>query len=408
MRSQRTPRLGSIYRPRLEALEDRLVPAFSVWQSGSTLFMKGTPDYDSAQILDLGSNNINITLFDNNNVPTVFQDFFGVNRIRIDARSGNDSILYLASRANGISPQMSIYADMGSGDDTFAASIITGDMVDSFSSGTSSRYFLNFQVKGGNGNDNLSLNLDTYINSQSSVSANFDGEKGDDNIAVFFSGDNDGTVRSRLKGGSGNDLLTGILGGDPNEPISMTNRGTIAFAFDGDSGHDDLLMNATLADGSILVNDGTIQVGMQGGNGNDTIEVGDFSLSQGAVVENYGTFDLNVDGSSGNDVIRLFSNADLFSALYNEGKISISVSGGSGNDNINGTVGLAADTTDAYFRIRVKGDSGTDYITLAAFPYGTGAGKTSASILADSRDQLWITEYVKVLGGRKSNIHYIV
>lgn len=408
MRLQRNYHAGSTYRPRLEALEDRLVPAFSVWQSGSTLFMKGTPGYESAQILDLGSNNLNVTLFDQFNNVTLFKDFFGVKSIKIDARSGDDTVFYLASRATGISPQMSIQADMGSGNDTFAASIITGEDQSDNLSTSSTKYFLNFNVKGGNGNDNLSLNLATDINSNSSVNTFFNGENGDDNIAVFFEGNNAGTIRNRLRGGSGNDILTGILGGDPNAPVSMTNSGYLLFDFDGDSGHDDLFMSATLAPGSILVNDGTIKVNMDGDSGNDRIEVGDFSLGEGAVVENYGRFDLNVDGSSGNDNIQLFNNADLISALYNEGRISISVSGGNGNDTINAAVGLAADTADSYFSIRVKGSSGSDNITLAAVPFGTGAGKTSASILADSRDQLWITSYVKVIGGKKSNIHYLV
>ncbi|HMO35085.1 MAG TPA: hypothetical protein PKA06_03485 [Gemmatales bacterium] len=71
------------YQPRLECLEARDVPAFSITQSNAVLFLKGTRHADFVLIEDLGNNDIQIT---QNGTSSIYS---GINRINVKAGPGS-------------------------------------------------------------------------------------------------------------------------------------------------------------------------------------------------------------------------------------------------------------------------------------------------------------------------------
>jgi len=341
------------FRPHLESLEARDVPAFSITQSGAVLKLMGTQYADSVRIDDLGSNNILITQ------GTTERTFNNVNRINVYGRDGNDSVTYSV-----ISPSVKLWlhVHLGQGDDTFEGSISLLPEADVGIETVGRRLPASnahrVDVDGDSGNDNIILAAEGRLPAGISLQANLRGGSGRDNILTSMAGTNDGEILVKIDGESGNDNLAAILG---------------------------------RSSGPASINSGLIDIKIQGGSGSDTInswlgrDSGDeLLLSEG--VTNTGTINVSLDGQSGDDSVNYLAGVrDAYAAqILNTGSLNVKVRGGTGNDSVLADVGDTIDNgfgefifnfyNTGNFRLSTDGNSGRDEVANFVWLDNSGSG----------------------------------
>ncbi|MFO0812471.1 MAG: hypothetical protein U0796_04600 [Gemmatales bacterium] len=408
------------FQPRLEALEDRQVPAFSVWQQGATLFLKGSSGPDYVDIQDAGNGNYNVQADGNFGV-----NYSGISRIRINAYGGDDGVTFYVDNKSMGSPTLRMDVDLGSGNDKFDADIYgSGVMMGPAIPMAPCHY--EFNVDGGSGNDDIYMGFFADLHSGDRLRVRLNGQSGNDYVGFRYGGSNyGGAIHTDVFGGSGSDTVNAFLGSTSSEGY---NAGTIQLDVGGESGNDNLFFGFetyTNGNGELLPlngytyeNTGELKVRMRGGSGDDTLGVG---LGDNAAFNNSGDVKFAIDGGAGKDNINVGTltmmnpvttgsavvETSIMTPLINTGSIDLSVEGGSNKDDIHIATILAADATDAYFRVRVKGEGNADNIHLAAYPNYMTLGKVVAQVKAGPLDYLWVTPNVQVQGARSSRITYL-
>jgi hypothetical protein len=337
------------YRPLLEILEARDVPAFSVVQSGAVLKLNGSRDADIVLIEDLGANTIRIVHDDASE-----NTYSNVNRINVNGGRGDDVVTYSV-----VSPSVKLWVDvrLGSGNDNFTGSItlLPEDVQETLRSRLPDDNVHRVDVDGESGSDNITLAAEGLLPEGVSFQANFRGGSHADNIFAALAGTNAGEVLVRIDGESGNDTLAAVIG-RATGPAS-TNTGTIKVKVEGGTGKD--VLNSWL--------------GQSSGD--------EFNPSLG--VDNAGSIDVKLDGQTGDDQINYYlgTGPAFSSQVTNSGQLNVNVYGGTGADTILLDVGDVSSTGGTYnfvntgtANIKAWGQHGRDSVEGIMWVENSGTG----------------------------------
>lgn len=334
----------------IEALENRRLLSASILVKDGTLIVRGTPRADEIVVSGLGAIDGNVP----NAVPPLLVTINGrqrtidatkIRRVRVEAGAGDDSVIM--THTNSMLAVQDVQQFLpatilgGEGNDT----LIGGEAADSISGGAGCD-----SLVGGNGNDTLDGdgNSDSLIGSAGKDLLR--GGAGDDR---FTMDEND-----RADGGDGTDFfyrdsVTGII--NPSNPAGAANMegflesATPAPAIRFQKGY--LIAEGTRRSDFITLNydsntTDSVEIGIngrvvshiplggvkairiEGGDGDDRIEVGPESTVNAAYIPEIKPmhFPLQLAGGNGNDT--------LIGALGND-----LLSGGAGNDELAGSEG---------------------------------------------------------------------
>ena len=167
--------------PRLEALDDRTVPAVTVVPTGSLLTITGDTEANAIVISDTGQPGFvtetgeqvgGLTVAVDGGLP---QWFGGITTISIFGDAGDDSVTY--ELTGPVTATRFVTAELGRGRDTFTATL-NGQTV----SGASTNFGIT--VQGDGGGDTMVLNaFGTVVNPEARLNVQFSGEAGKDAIS---------------------------------------------------------------------------------------------------------------------------------------------------------------------------------------------------------------------------------
>ncbi len=399
------------YRPHLESLEARDVPAFSIYQSGSVLFLSGSRQADVVRIDDLGLNSILIT---QGSTETLYNN---INRINVSGKDGNDSVTYSV-----VSPSVKLWLDvrLGSGDDTFEGSISLlpeGDVgIETVGRRLPPDNTHRVDVDGDAGNDNITLAAEGLLPGGINVEANLHGGSGRDNILASLAGANEGSVSIRIDGDSGNDNLSTILGRSTGP--SSTNTGVIDVKVQGGTGDDYIKSWLGRSSGDELtpsegvINAGTINVTLDGQTGNDIVNyLAGAGNAFSAQIVNTGSLNVNVRGSHGNDTVLAAVGTTVDNGLgefvnnfYNTGTFRLNTEGNAGRDSVSNYVWLDNSSTGS-FRGTSTGGLSKDSLYYELVRSGDNASNAQATLYAGHLDDpVLASAIVQVLNAKKLTI----
>jgi hypothetical protein len=253
------------FRPRLEHLEDRTVPAVTFAVSGGALTFTGSNNIDTLNLNDDGAGNISFTGSGINTAVTVG----GISQIEINLKDGGDFVGY---NLNGARTNfLKVNANLKGGRDRVLAKFNNFDQNAGF----------NFTVSGGADADQVDLqNIGTI---RSLFQASFDAGADNDKMNVSFNGDIIGAFSAALlefKGGGENapqgnngNKLTVHASNDVDlanggELSIVSSKADVTFDYQGamDVGSN-LLLNCTgTGDKEVMKVDITIDADSTGGN----------------------------------------------------------------------------------------------------------------------------------------------
>jgi hypothetical protein len=256
------------FRPSLESLEHREVPAVDFSLSGGVLSIDGGIGYDQIAINDYGNGTLRV--YNSGSIHT----FGGVTEVDVTMNRGDDVVNYILQGNRTTDIDYTI--DLGNGDDAFTATIenksIGADLL--------------MHVYGDAGKDEMYADVEADVLGQSTLRTFFYGEGDEDFIQVLAT---DVDVFGQFNVFAG--------GGMNNDTIKVITRGEV-----------DLLMS----------------VRVFGGEYGDTIDV-DVTLDPGSS----GTlFNTAVDGGSGGDDMSFFVRKTAGDPVT----VGATVAGGIGND----------------------------------------------------------------------------
>jgi hypothetical protein len=214
---RRRPSQGGSFLPRVERLEDRLVPSVAVRQVGDTLFIRGDNKANKIIINDNGSgakHNIQVVL---GNGSTFTSGNTAVDRIIVRAGKGGDTVDY--NLTGDTASAMTVDVRLGKGKDTFNGDLHGHALL----SGADYK----FSVRGGDGKNDLDfLANGTAISSGAKLTVNEVGGDDPDHLSIGYDGVLDGTLDFHLAGRGGPDVLSA----DVN--IRAGSTGTLGLAGD--------------------------------------------------------------------------------------------------------------------------------------------------------------------------------
>jgi len=206
--------------PRLEAFDDRILPAVTVDLVGTTLLITGKAQAEQVQILDNGTNAAgNVHVFVNGVEQTYAIDpnngeTGAIGEIRVSMGGGADQVTYNLTADLGVSRSLNV--DLGSKNDIFTANIgghnqlggtdflinvvggagddeltinangfsVNGTDADSPALSPTTTAQARFALFGGKGNDHLSVNAASwYVGKNSDLTLDLFGEAGTDQIS---------------------------------------------------------------------------------------------------------------------------------------------------------------------------------------------------------------------------------
>jgi len=305
-------RRAAVRPPAIEALEDRkyLSATMNVLNDGHTLNIVG----------DSGDNRIEIVQDDRGVHVTAdrgpVQNFTGIQSITVQTGYGNDDVRVI----HGFNPQpdppgdqsrsLDLRVSLGAGDDQFAADI---------------------QVPAG-------------------------------------------TIRVGVDAGAGNDSVTFRTVINPNErPVDVIDQNVRS-----------VLLYANLGDGNDVYNGelqfplDPCQVMVIGGGGADSINALIGLLSNATPAGNvHGTIDLSLNGGDGNDNIQsAIRNVNLNS------RVAMNLQGGAGNDIVQQTLEMV--NVNAGLTLEASGGVGDDYVVLSAAPASGTSSQATPTLIANS------------------------
>jgi hypothetical protein len=451
------------FRPRLERLERRDCPSCTVFQREDTLVILGD---DRANLIEIAATRDEgpeesdegpeerIVVSCDGGEP---QRFTGVVHVEIDTLGGADEVR--AAFTDPPEPILQVRADLGGGNDVFAVAFdpqpdppLPARLDPALGGG-----WLQLDVHGGQGSDQMSLALaatraEELRHFDTNVDAQFDGGDDGDTFAMDLTnvviggqfnlstdggdGDDqwglhlgdfylDGAFAITTRAGGGNDdwqmslgevMLEGdfsivTAGGAGNDRLRLDAilpcvepEGRALFALRGNSGDDRL---AVLVDGAGDLDgpaeiEGSLQIDLAGGGGNDTAALDIPTL------DIIGTVMVNFDGSRGDDEFRMHVASDVH--VY--GLLDIRAVGGAGNEmfdllldpcylpagrgNVAFDGGVGNDTLSASLRhlenegqlaIELDGGGGNDRLSLGAVePCYLPGSETRIALSGDADD----------------------
>jgi hypothetical protein len=188
------------FRPGVETLEDRCVPAVTPKILGNSLILTGDKGDNTIVLNDTGVNNsLNITgTLDG----IAFTSSSFVNNIVINTKGGKDKATYNLTGPL-ITDSRSLDVSLGAGDDQFTANL-NGDV-------DRDAFFLS-NVRGEAGNDKITYNAVGILAGQGSqLNLNADGGAGHDTIQLNFSSNLTGNLNFLLIGGADHDKITAAV-----------------------------------------------------------------------------------------------------------------------------------------------------------------------------------------------------
>lgn len=249
------------FSPKLETLDDRIVPSCTWVESDGVLTITGSQRANVVDIVDDGTT-LTITC-DGENVD-VSAD---VTSIVLRMANGNDRVSYSLTGDLAAGTARSLEVWLGNGNDGFVGDI-SGNLLDGSS--------LDLAVRGWNGNDRLRLAAEGDVGTDASLSVFLSGSNGKDEVTSSYSGVLLGVLNWDVMGCNGKDLLTnditfgaGSTGTADVEVLGHNAPDTIHLMVMDNSGDDgDPLTDdaSTLGEHSFVVN---------GGRSHDRIEASD-------------------------------------------------------------------------------------------------------------------------------------
>jgi hypothetical protein len=205
--------------PRIEALEDRHVPAilFPINQTGTTLSIVCDNGPDNLVLGDNGRGAIDLTVDGN-----FFTTFTGVNTLNLNTAGGNDTVVYNLFDNLIIGQTRTVNVALGAGKDSFAANLKGRTLKsDLFGSAAAS---LTFNIQGNQGDDHIAMNAQNLaIQLKATLAENLTGGKGSDRISANYSGRLDGVFNPQIDGNPGTNVIKVLV--DVNDPNSLGTLG---------------------------------------------------------------------------------------------------------------------------------------------------------------------------------------
>jgi hypothetical protein len=222
---RRKPAAG--FRPRLEPLEDRCLPAvsFSI-QPGNVLKVVGSNHNDRIQIFDNGTSTVDNVIVVANR--TEFIPGVAVSNVVVKTREGNDNVVYTQTGGLGRNITRAVNVFLGSGTDRFHAQL-PGGLV----AGAS----LTLDVHGSDGSYNESIGGGGDIAAGATLTAILDGGSAASTITTNYQAQIKGTMVVFAAGGPGDDVIHGTY------TLNTGSTGALSVQFQGGFGDDDFFLN---------------------------------------------------------------------------------------------------------------------------------------------------------------------
>ncbi|HTK76921.1 MAG TPA: hypothetical protein VL371_16760 [Gemmataceae bacterium] len=231
------------FRPRVEGLDDRIVPAVvSIEQDlvSRVATITANDAADNIAISDPGTGGVTVTGtgITGNTVLDA-----AIRTIRVSTNGGADTVSYTLADGN-LTRSIKVDVDLGGGNDRFTADL-NGRNIDNNST-------LNLKVQGGWGADSISVDAEgtdtnrVHVRAGSTLrmellgGSDFDPFDGADTIDVRYRGEMDGTLILKAVGGQGDDSITSILTLSGGSSGRVKGDGTAAARVEGGQGADAL------------------------------------------------------------------------------------------------------------------------------------------------------------------------
>jgi hypothetical protein len=242
---------AAVFRPRLEPLEDRCLPAVSISiLPGNVLQVLGSNRNDRIQIIDNGSaaeNNV-VVLADR----TEFIPGVAVSNVVVRTHGGNDNVVYTQAGALQRNITRFVNVFLGSGTDRFHAQL-PGGLV----TGSS----LTIDVHGGSGSDNESIGGGGDIAAGAALTVILDGGLAGSTITTTYQAQVKGNLIVFAAGGPSDDVLHGVY------TLNTGSTGALSAQFQGGFGDDHFFLNVRQIS---LLDRVSINAAVDGGPGNNT------------------------------------------------------------------------------------------------------------------------------------------
>jgi hypothetical protein len=405
-------------RLKLERLEERRCFNVDLSVAGGTLTITGDNADNHVAVMETAAG-LSVQVEDQAARP-----FTGIENIVFDGRQGNDLFTFKWDMRRGIN----LRALLGDGNDTFRADV--NSVSDSGLPPGPCRIF----VSGGAGNDDINALIGLLRNERPStelgnVDFNFEGGDGNDRTGVTWGLNVGLNVYGKL--GAGDDSFQSKIfgnsrGGAPSASCRM--------AIFGEGGNDNINALIGLLDVSPQVIQNTLNIGFDGGEGNDTINVSlnNVQLDGSTSIRSMGgagddmliallnkasetnLFEFSQDGGAGNDVLSLIApgagdgvpappvNFDVF------GTARIRMDGGLGNDRVIGQI-VPCVRPNANLDLVFAGGDGEDIVTMLIQQehITPNEGILNASVLGGAGSDL-LALIVKNQTERATNRRYLI
>jgi hypothetical protein len=215
-----SPRQRLRFRPRVEALEDRLVPTIlqPINQTGSTLIIACDNSPNNLTFNDNGQGAIDVLVN-----GSFFLNFTGVNTLNVATGSGNDTIKYHLAGDLVFGQSRTVNVAMGNGNNSFTANL-NGRTLQSSVLGSAAAS-LSFNIRGGQGNNKITFNANNMkLQPKTTLNETVPGGIGNDTITSNFSGLLNGLFNPQLDGGRGHNVVKVFV--DVTQDSSLGTVGT--------------------------------------------------------------------------------------------------------------------------------------------------------------------------------------
>jgi hypothetical protein len=253
MNLRQFPRPKTRFRPIVERLEERCVPAVTPKTLGTTLTLTGDNGNNTILVNDNGANSGSNITGSLDGVAFTSPSF--VDKIVINTKGGKDNVTY---KLNGglLNGFRSLNVSLGADDDKFAGNFAGSlDNVSIFTG----------NVQGNAGNDKINYNAaGISVGSGSLLNLNADGGQGQDTIGLNFSGSLVDALNFQLNGGANQDKITANVNVLANSGGSI--GGNSPAAVNGNAGDDQLDFRIHLGANSST----SVFARLDGGTGPDT------------------------------------------------------------------------------------------------------------------------------------------